>query len=928
MTTAQPKKGTKYFNTTKRGEINELREELETGKEDRQKSAVKKIIAAMTVGKDVSSLFPNVVKCMASTDLELKKLVYLYIMNYAKSEPDLAILAVNSFVLDSQSPSPLIRALAVRTMGCIHVPRITEYLCQPLHRCLKDPDPYVRKTAAICVAKLYEISPELVETQGFLEALYDLLSDGKPMVVANAVAALSEIDAAAPASVFDIDAKILSKLLAGLNECAEWGQVFILDALCTYAPRSPREAEQVCERVTPRLQHANSAVVLGAVKLLIKYMDFIQQPDFIQQLTNKMAPPLVTLLSKEPEIQYVALRNINLIVQKRPQILQDNIGVFFCKYNDPIYVKMEKLELIIMLAAENNIDQVLLELKDYSTEADVEFVRKAVRAIGRCAIKLDQAADRCVRVLLDLIKTKFSYVVQEAIIVMKDIFRKYPDRYESVIEALCEALDDAIEEPESKAAMLWIIGEYAERIDNANDLIENYLDTFHDEPVEVQLQLLTATVKLFLKKPKQAKRMVQDALKMATEESDNPDLRDRGFIYWRLLSADPKAARTIVLARKPLISDDTLQLESALLDELLNNIGTLASVYHKPSDTFVHSKLRRQNRQRVPRSPAAAAAAAPASSSQPPDAHTSGSLLDVDQDPVPVSLSTVLSSPPIARSSAGSDLLGLGGGDLIGATPAAPSPTAAPAAPSPTAAAGVVQSQRRGLLSAQAGKGMQLIGAWTRQNGQVFFLMNVQNKGVEPIVGPEIQFNKNPWGLTQGVVGPLPIPPIEAGGQANYALPVRFGGPTTDPGTPLSLNLQMAIGNSTAGGQKQVFFFQDSLPFFALLSEDGQLQKREFLELWSQISPAEELKKDIDSVKYPAEALPAHLAARNVFFIAKSSASGRVALYYSSKCMGHALLLELTFSPAVPTTVQCSLKTKQIALAPLFFQFLTETLQS
>lgn len=57
----------------------------------------------------------------------------------------------------------------------------------------QDDDPYVRKTAAICVAKLYDLSPELVEDQGFLEQIKDLLSDSNPMVVSNAVAALSEV---------------------------------------------------------------------------------------------------------------------------------------------------------------------------------------------------------------------------------------------------------------------------------------------------------------------------------------------------------------------------------------------------------------------------------------------------------------------------------------------------------------------------------------------------------------------------------------------------------------------------------------------------------------------------------------------------------------------------------------------------------------
>jgi AP-1 complex subunit beta-1 len=108
----------------------------------------------MTVGKDVSGLFPEMVQCMQTTNLELKKLVYLYLINYAKSRPELAILAVNTFIKvlpiafvnifsistfeqDSQDTNPLVRALAVRTMGCIRVHRITEYLCDPLQCTLK-----------------------------------------------------------------------------------------------------------------------------------------------------------------------------------------------------------------------------------------------------------------------------------------------------------------------------------------------------------------------------------------------------------------------------------------------------------------------------------------------------------------------------------------------------------------------------------------------------------------------------------------------------------------------------------------------------------------------------------------------------------------------------------------------------------------------
>lgn len=58
--------------------------------------------------------------------------------------------------------------------------------------------------------------------------------------------------------------------------------------------------------------------------------------------------------------------------------------------------------------------------------------------------------------------------------------------------------------------MIWIIGEYAERIDNADELLESFLETFPEEPAQVQLQLLTATVKLFLKKPTEGpQQMIQ-----------------------------------------------------------------------------------------------------------------------------------------------------------------------------------------------------------------------------------------------------------------------------------------------------------------------------------------------------------------------------------------------------------------------------------
>ncbi|OLL22491.1 AP-1 complex subunit beta-1 [Neolecta irregularis DAH-3] len=562
-----PRKATHIRNKSRqlanvlKGETFELRSGLVSQYAYERKEAIQRTIAAMTLGKDVSALFPDVLKNIATHDLAQKKLVYLYLMNYAKTHPDLCILAVNTFVQDSEDPNPLVRALAIRTMGCI-----------------RDESPYVRKTAAICVAKLFDLNPEMAIENGFINNLQELLGDGNPMVVANAVQALSEIQETAPETrALRVSSGSLSKLLIALNECTEWGRIAVLTSLANYKTTDATQAEHICERVVPQFQHANAGVVMSAVKVILMHLETVGE-DMQRQLLKKMAPPLVTLLSTAPEVQYVALRNINLILQKYPEILGKELRVFFCKYNDPEYVKFEKLEIMIKLANEKNMDQLLMELKEYASEVDVEFVRRAVRAIGQCAIKLNGAAERCINVLLDLINTKVNYVVQEAVVVIKDIFRKYPSCYEGIIPQLCENIDE-LDDPAAQGALIWIIGEYAERIENANELLS----------MQVQLQLLAATVKLFLKKPKMNQELVQKMLQTATSECDNPDLRDRAYIYWRLLSSSPEISKDIVLAPREPISSNGNCLSPQLLREMIAELSTLAAVYHRPASTFLKS---------------------------------------------------------------------------------------------------------------------------------------------------------------------------------------------------------------------------------------------------------------------------------------------------------------------------------------------------
>ncbi|KAK7054933.1 hypothetical protein VNI00_003396 [Paramarasmius palmivorus] len=587
---AQPGQDAKFF---QRGKIEEFRAELQAAetkdkKYVKRKTVLKKIVANITMGTDMSPLFTDVAQCLGTPLLEIKKMVYLFLVSYGRSKPDLIHLVIPNFLQDCNDRNPLIRALAIRTMSYIPIPVVTDALSDNLRHALKDRDPYVRKTAAICVAKLYTADPRRTEKEGFVELLRDLMLDSNATVVANAVAALSEIGDRQDGVTFRLNLATANKLLVAIPEASEWGQIYILDCILRYVPEQHADAEMMAERIIVQLQHGNSAVVLTTIKVLLYLMNYMSNRQLIDYICKKMGPPLVTLLSSGPEVQYVALRNILLIIQRRPQVLKNDVRVFFCKYNDPIYVKLAKLEIMYRLARAENAKEVLAELQEYASEVDLDFVRKAVRSIGRLAIKVEAAADNCIQALLDLIETKVTYVVQEAVIVIKDIFRRYPGKYEGIIPTLCENLD-SLDEPEAKASMVWIIGQFANIIDNADELLDVLCFSFLEESNEVQLALLTATVKLFIYKSQseKAKELVHKVLKWATEEIDNPDIRDRGFMYWRMLAINPTVAGEIVLAEKPAITTDSDRMDRGALDQLLLHTGTLGSIYHKNPETFI-----------------------------------------------------------------------------------------------------------------------------------------------------------------------------------------------------------------------------------------------------------------------------------------------------------------------------------------------------
>eukprot|EP01062_Namystynia_karyoxenos_P049842 TRINITY_DN3839_c1_g1_i1.p1 TRINITY_DN3839_c1_g1~~TRINITY_DN3839_c1_g1_i1.p1 ORF type:complete len:947 (+),score=428.11 TRINITY_DN3839_c1_g1_i1:115-2955(+) len=935
----------------KRGEVHELKEDLNNQSRDVQKAALKKVIANMTVGRDVSNLFSDVVRLISTQNIDVKKLVYLYVIANAKVQQDRALHLAGIFCKDFQHESPLIRGLAIRTLSAIQIEKIADHLAAPLRDALRDQDPYVRKCAATAVAKMFTTNRQRAEDGGFLQHLQELLCDPNPAVVAAACCALNEIRESTDVEREALDLNnrsgsiAVNNLLNALGDqhgCNEWGQVYILDGLAAYEPDNADKAEFVCERILSRLSHANAAVVLSSVRIIMNYIERwcnrgTTNEDVVRTYCQKIAPPLVSLVSggTEFEIRYIALRNITLILQRFPDLLTSQVKVFFVKYNDPIYIKLEKLEIMLILVNHINVREILSEFNEYAMEVDIEFVRKAVRAIGVTAIKIETAAEECVGVLTQLIKQKVNYVVQEAIIVTRDIFRKYPGRYESIIGLLCDALE-TLEDPGAKAAMIWIIGEYSDKIDNADELLEEFCESFDEnEHIDVRLAILTAVVKLFLRRHDETQELLQRVLKAASE-SEVPDLRDRAYMYWRLLSADPQAANSVVLGAKESINaHEGTRMDTKLVAELFEHIGTLASVYHRPPESFLPSGTYHRSRrveleeeddleeeniehedlgQELPQfeqqqyvNPTAyvpeQAAAAPYREPSPQHLqyHDPVAAAPAVQQPPP-------QQPPPQPAAGGLD-------DILGGP--------APQAPAPQVDA---EGPMQVAIPAANGAGVELQGRFVQgPDGQLYLETLVINNAAQPAGGFQMQLNLNAFGIALG--GPMQSPEsVPPGQRFSVRIPMSLQGQVKRqqgvPETVIQVALKHSLATSYGSLDMSMAKFVDC--------KAAPLGKQEWLDLWRRTEREIRVQvPDIAAHFHQQSVVDAALQSRGLHKIAQKSAEGGINnAYWCLKLLnGVDFLFELRYLDSTPNQYTISMRTPSEEFVDLMGSWLAQVLR-
>ncbi|XP_066525177.1 AP-3 complex subunit beta-2 isoform X4 [Hoplias malabaricus] len=567
----------------------DLKEMLDSNKDSLKLEAMKRIVAMIARGKNASDLFPAVVKNVACKNIEVKKLVYVYLVRYAEEQQDLALLSISTFQRGLKDPNQLIRASALRVLSSIRVTIIVPIMMLAIKEAASDMSPYVRKTAAHAIPKLYSLDPE--QKDQLIEVIEKLLADKTTLVAGSVVMAFEEV---CPERI-DLIHKNYRKLCNLLIDVEEWGQVVIINMLTRYArtqflnpnineslleeggekafygsddddeddEEKKAEAAALAKRkpyvmdpdhrlllrnTKPLLQSRNAAVVMAVAQL---YFHLAPKAE-----VGVIAKALVRLMRSHSEVQYVVLQNVATMTIKRRGMFEPYLKSFYIRSTDPTQIKILKLEVLTNLANETNISTILREFQTYIKSMDKDFVAATIQAIGRCATNIGEVRDTCLNGLVQLLSNRDELVVAESVVVIKKLLQMQPEQHSDIIKHMAK-LTDNIQVPMARASILWLIGEYCEHVPKiAPDVLRKMAKTFTNEEDIVKLQIINLAAKLYLTNSKQTKLLTQYVLNLAKYDQ-NYDIRDRArFIRQLIVPTDKsgalsKYAKKLFLALKP-----------------------------------------------------------------------------------------------------------------------------------------------------------------------------------------------------------------------------------------------------------------------------------------------------------------------------------------------------------------------------------------
>ncbi|KAL7714449.1 Adapter-related protein complex 3 (AP-3) subunit [Entamoeba marina] len=583
----------------KEASIEPLRKMLFSTSDKDKLSAVKSILKLEKNGVDVSDLFAEIAMSVGSQDMELRKLVCMFIVSHSERDPTNSLMAVNTMHKALSSQHSFVRSTALQSITSLRVKDIAQLMVIAVTKALKDSSPYVRKAAALSVVKIYALDERRFDE--CVHLVSQLLEDKNPIVLGSACHAFNSV---CP-DRFDLLHKHFIKICQALIDCEEWGQISILTTLLHYGRTQftdpnlvvidsdtdiDKDLSFMIQSTTPLFYSMNPSVVVSA-SLLVFHVGHTQD-------RSRAIRSIMKLTSSSRSTQYFLFPILLSLATQHPSLFTSYLDDFFLYPDDPRDILDVKLDIITRLVTSTNCTRILDELRDYTTWSSPRVVSKAIQAMSRLAIRVPETSERCMVQLLQFMSSKSPEVVAEAVIGIKKLLQlsksavSDPDRDTRIIAKMSRLLNN-MKIPNARASIVWVIGEYSQVVPKIGpDILRILAKSFVDEEDVVKQQVLTFAGKLLVHNRDQSEKLVKYIFKLAMYDISY-DIRDRERLLRRLLfdeHADGcpllrKSLDEVLLAEKPTPVDGSANERQNLLEGTLSHyLNTIVNGYMELED--------------------------------------------------------------------------------------------------------------------------------------------------------------------------------------------------------------------------------------------------------------------------------------------------------------------------------------------------------
>ncbi|CAJ1013028.1 putative Adaptin N terminal region/non-SMC mitotic condensation complex subunit 1 [Leishmania naiffi] len=539
--------------------VDDLRRSLSSESLHDKRDGMKRIVAQMCKGSDMRHFFPDVVKNIHVPYIELRKLIYVFIVYYAEDCPNETLLSISAFQKDLLDPSMHVRALALRMLASLRIHAIHPVVLVAVRKCASDMAPLVRKTAALALVQMHTVARQELDRDTVRQLLRTFLSDRSPEVVGAAAMAYMRI---CPEE-WDLIHGVYRRLCRILKDCEEWGQVVLLRLLLRYArrhfvdPRRPFAARAArCSRgssgmsgkgtdsddddddatssshfsiappsreyeaqrgdaaaeaqmdpdlllllnsTRPLLWSLNSSVVVAAIALLCH----CGTPRF-QETCVKSAMRLLNTCTEG----HIAVLHViyDLLLLQRDAFLP-YLKSFFLFPLDAADVRHVKLRILSHLVTSATSAEVSREFRSYLRQYNDAAVVEAIQGLAQAVQQYPPFAAHTIRLVTPLLSSRTSspVVVADAVAILRVLVLQGTDPVRIsrlACQLTLDIMEERITEPSAVATILWLTGENISKHPSmaaaAPDCFRVFAKRFGGLTSEVKRQVLTLGCKVWV----------------------------------------------------------------------------------------------------------------------------------------------------------------------------------------------------------------------------------------------------------------------------------------------------------------------------------------------------------------------------------------------------------------------------------------------